>query len=101
MPPSIFSKLMTSAFPFSSAMRNRSGTRSIAMTRPAPSIQALWMQNCPTGPQPQTATVSPAAISAFSAAMYPVVKMSEKEHLLVTERIVLDFEWTHIGERHA
>ena len=34
-----------------------------------PSIHALWMANCPTGPQPQMATVSPGSISAFSAAM--------------------------------
>ena len=41
----------------------------MAITRPAPSIQALRMANWPTGPQPQTATVSPGSISAFSAAM--------------------------------
>ena len=51
------------------AIARRSGTRSMAMTRSAPSSQQLWMQNCPTGPQPQTATVSPFSISAFSAAM--------------------------------
>nr|WP_245837541.1 hypothetical protein [Rubricoccus marinus] len=35
-------------------MRSRSGSRSIAITRPAPIIQALWIANWPTGPQPQT-----------------------------------------------
>ena len=43
--------------------------RSIATTRPAPNIHALWIANCATGPHPQTATVSPGSISAFSAAM--------------------------------
>ena len=62
-------KSTTSALPTLSASRSRSGTRSMAMTRPAPSIQALWMANCPTGPQPHTATVSPGSMSAFSAAM--------------------------------
>jgi hypothetical protein len=52
-----------------SASARRSGTLSIAMTRPAPNIQADWIANWPTGPQPHTATVSPSSISAFSAAM--------------------------------
>ena len=60
------------------AICSRSGTRSMAITRPAPSIQALRMQNWPTGPHPHTATVSPVSISAFSAAMYPVGKMSDR-----------------------
>ena len=66
---SISSKLIVSALLFSRAMRSRSGSRSMAMTRPAPSIHALWIANWPTGPQPQTATVSPPSIWAFSAAM--------------------------------
>ena len=41
----------------------------MAITRWAPSIQALWMANCPTGPHPQMATVSPGWIWQFSAAM--------------------------------
>ncbi len=60
---------MVSALPLSCAIASRSGTLSMAITRPAPSIQALWMANCPTGPQPQMATVSPGSICAFSAAM--------------------------------
>ena len=36
------------------------------------------MQNSPTGPQPQTATVSPGSMLQFSAAMYPVGKMSDR-----------------------
>ena len=31
--------------------------------------ERLRMANCPTGPQPQTATVSPGSMPAFSAAM--------------------------------
>ena len=54
----------------STAIRRHSGTRSIPMTRPAPNIQALCIANCPTGPQPHTATVSPGSIAQFSAAMY-------------------------------
>jgi hypothetical protein len=41
----------------------------MAMTFSAPSKYALWMANCPTGPQPQTAIVSPGLIWQFSAAM--------------------------------
>ena len=41
----------------------------MAITRSAPSMKALWMANWPTGPQPQTATVSPGWMSQFSAAM--------------------------------
>ena len=48
----------------------------MAITRPAPNIHALLMANRPTGPAPHTATVSPGSMSACSAAMYPVGKMS-------------------------
>ena len=47
--------------PASRAIFSRSGTilpLSMAMTRPALSSMALRMANCPTGPQPQIATVS-------------------------------------------
>lgn len=37
------------------------------ITRSAPSIQALWIAIWPTGPAPQTATVSPFSIPAFTA----------------------------------
>ena len=47
--------------------RAASARRSTAKTRPAPISQALAMANCPTGPQPNTATVSPGLISAMSA----------------------------------
>ena len=47
----------------------RSGTVSMAMTRSAPSRKALRMANCPTGPQPQIAIVSPAWMLQNSAAM--------------------------------
>ena len=76
----------------SRAMRSRSGKRSMAMTRSAPSRNALLMANWPTGPQPQTATVSPGLMSQFSAAMYPVGKdVGEEQHLFVRQP-VLDLE---------
>src|ERR1044072_5157339 len=64
--------------PPSLAIISRSGTVSMAMTRPAPSRNALRIANCPTGPQPHTATVSPGWMLQFSAAMYPVGKMCER-----------------------
>ena len=48
------------------------------MTLPAPSRRALRIANCPTGPQPQIATVSPPFSPQKSAAMKPVGKMSER-----------------------
>jgi hypothetical protein len=72
-------KSMVSARPCLRAISRRSGTVSMAVTRPAPSIQALWMVNCPTGPHPHTATVSPGSMSAFTAAIQPVGKMSERK----------------------
>ncbi len=39
------------------------------MTRSAPSRYALAIANCPTGPQPQTAIVSPGLMSHISAPM--------------------------------
>ncbi|MCY1431449.1 hypothetical protein D9M71_474170 [compost metagenome] len=60
------SKLITSA-PCWRAMRRRSSCLSMANTRAAPSNLALAMANWPTGPQPNTATVSPSLTSASSA----------------------------------
>lgn len=50
----------------------------MAITRSAPKRNALRMANCPTGPQPQMAMVSPGMILQNSAAMKPVGKMSER-----------------------
>ena len=53
-------------------MRRRSGTLlplSIAITFAAPSSIALRIVNCPTGPQPQTATVSSGWMLQCHAAM--------------------------------
>ncbi len=58
------------------AMASRSGTSSMAMTRPAPSTRAEWMAKSPTGPQPQTATVSSGWMSQNWAACQPVGRMS-------------------------
>ena len=41
----------------------------MAMTRSAPRTSAQLMASSPTGPHPQTATVSPRAMAQFSAAM--------------------------------
>jgi len=40
----------------------------MAITRPAPGSQALWIASCATGPQPHTATVPPDALPACSVA---------------------------------
>ena len=50
-------------------MRSRAGTQSMAITFSAPSISALAIAICPTGPQPQTAMMSPGWMLQFSAAM--------------------------------
>src|SRR5436853_7302605 len=39
------------------------------------------MANCPTGPQPQTATTSPGWMPQFSAAIHPVGKTSERKRI--------------------
>ncbi len=53
--------------------------RSIAKTRPAPSIHAAVIANWPTGPQPNTATELPGSISASDAPKYAVGKISESK----------------------
>ena len=45
-------------------------------TLAAPIRNADWTANSPTGPQPQTATVSPGSTSQFSAAIQPVGRIS-------------------------
>ena len=55
--------------PASAAIARRSGTVSMAITRSAPSRKALRMANCATGPQPNTAIVSPPLMSQNSAPM--------------------------------
>ncbi len=51
----------------------------MANTRVAPNSIALEMHSWPTGPQPNTATVSPGLISASFAAKYAVGKMSDSK----------------------
>src|ERR1700722_657134 len=58
----------------------------MATTRPAPSIEALWIANWATGPHPHTAIVSPFSIPAFSAAMYPVGKISDRKRTFSSGR---------------
>ena len=72
---SSFSKLTVKA-PCRRAIARRSSCGSTAITWPAPIISALVIANCPTGPQPNTATVSPRLISAISAPNQPVGKIS-------------------------
>ena len=64
--------------PASCAILSRSGTVSMAMTRSAPFRNALRMENWATGPQPNTAIVSPPVIWQKSAPMKPVGKMSDR-----------------------
>ena len=67
-------------------MARRSGTSSMTMTRPAPCFQADRIAICPTGPAPQIATVSPASICAFSAAIQPVGRMSDRNSTCSSSR---------------
>ena len=78
---SVCSKLSVSA-PNFLANSNRRGKWSIAITRSAPIRKADCTANSPTGPQPHTATVSPGSMSAFSAAIQPVGKMSDRNSTL-------------------
>ena len=57
----------------------------MAITRPAPIRSALCTAKSPTGPQPQTATVSPSPMSAFAAAIQPVGRMSERNSTCSSE----------------
>jgi hypothetical protein len=45
------------------------------------------MANCPTGPHPQTATVSPGWMLQLSAAMYPVGKMSDRKRTCSSDSV--------------
>ena len=51
----------------------------MAITRSAPSRNALLIANWPTGPHPQIATVSPPFKLQKSAAIKPVGKMSDRK----------------------
>ena len=65
---------MTSVAPLASALSRLVATGSTAMMRAAPAIRAPWMTNCPTPPQPTTATTDPGSTRAvLSAAPTPVM----------------------------
>ena len=68
------------------ASARRFGKWSIAITLDAPITMADWIANNPTGPQPHTATVSSGWMSAFSAAIQPVGRMSERNSTLSSSR---------------
>ena len=59
----------------------------MAITRAAPMRSALCTANSPTGPQPQTATVSP-ALDVGILRRHPAGRqdVGEEQHLLVLER---------------
>ena len=69
----------SSSAPSVLARASRSGTSSMAMTRLAFITSADWIANRPTGPQPQTATVSFGPISAKAAACQPVGRISDRK----------------------
>ena len=69
----------------------------MAMTRSAPSRKALAMANWPTGPQPQTAMVSPAGCRTSRAHVAGGQDVGEEEHLLVRHP-VRHFERSHVGK---
>ena len=74
-------KSMISA-PSCFASASRRGYSSMAITFDAPMTSADWIANRPTGPQPQTATTSPSEMSAFSAPIQPVGRMSDRNSTL-------------------
>jgi hypothetical protein len=60
------------------------------------------MQNCPTGAAaPDRHRIAFRNLRVLRRHVAGRKNVGKKEHLLVAERIVLDFEWAHIGERHA
>ena len=60
------------------------------------------MANCPTGPQPQTATVSPGWICAvFRGHVAGRKDVGQEQHLLVARASYGHLERTHVRERHA
>src|ERR1700733_13428118 len=64
----LFREIEMSVAPAFCAMATRSVMVSIAMMRSAPRTLADWIANRPTGPVPQTATISPPLMPACSAA---------------------------------
>jgi hypothetical protein len=83
----------------STAMSSRSGTVSTAITRRAPRRKALRMANCPTGPQPQTASVSSGLITQASAAIACGEDIRQKQDLFVAESI-RHLRWSDVGKWH-
>src|SRR5579872_1883721 len=83
------------------ANSRRSGRRSIAITRAAPSMNALAIANCPTGPQPQTATASFFLDLGIPGSHVPSRKKVRKEKHFFIRKVVLDFDWADIREGHT
>ena len=73
----------------------------MAMTRAAPSMKALAMANWPTGPQPQTATVSPGLdLGILGRHVAGGKDVGEEEDFFVGQ-IAFDLQRTDVGEGHA
>ena len=72
----------------------------MAMTCSAPSRMALRIVICPTGPQPQIATVSPGWMSACTAACQPVGKDVAQEQELLVGNALRHLDVRRVGERH-
>ena len=71
------------------------------MTRAAPSRNALLIANRPTGPQPQTATVSPGRMLAVLRGLVAGREdVGQEQHLLVAE-LAAHLDRTDVGIRHA
>ena len=73
----------------------------MAMTCFAPSRIALRMVICPTGPQPQIATVSVGWMSHCTAACQPVGKdVAQEQHLLIGKAVRGYLDVRLVGVRH-
>ena len=73
----------------------------MATTRPAPSIHALLIANWPTGPHPQTATVSPGLdVAVLRRHVAGREDVRQEQHLFVRQ-LRRNLERADVGERHA
>ena len=73
----------------------------MAITRSAPSRYALLIANWPTGPQPQTATMSPGWMSHMLGGHVAGREDVRQEQHLLVRQVVGDLERPDVGERHA
>ena len=84
------SKSIVSALPCSRAIASRSGTRSMAITRPAPSIQALLMANCADrAAAPDGHRVAGLDLGVLRGHVAGREDVGEEQHLLVGQAVAI------------